>query len=359
MLQRASASVRHYLRVRHCLKEVSPLVKAGDWRNAYETLAIENRKSANATLERTMIDILLQARDAAGTVEIANPGDSPLPFKGSPVCGVVPEVSASALTASKLQDAIQDHGYLLVRGLLSAANAAELRDTIDNAMHTRMAMAAPESSASAKSPWYYESPHFPGTHISYTALTKKQKHGPTGSLMVVDSPRGAFQVLEHYRAMNLSNLLQEYFGEPAVVATRKWVFRLVQSGQMPGGWHQDGQFMGAGAKALNMWVALTPCGDGTAAPGLALIPKRIHEIMEYGTGGANINWVVGPEVIAKLAEEAPVVRPYFGAGDALFFDHLSLHRTGHAKGQEQNRYALESWFYAASGNAGNYVMPLY
>lgn len=118
MLQRASASVRHYLRVRHCLKEVSPLVKAGDWRNAYETLAIENRKSANATLERTMIDILLQARVMeAGTVEVASPGDSPLLFKGSPVCGVVPEVSANELTASKLQDAIQNHGYLLVRGL--------------------------------------------------------------------------------------------------------------------------------------------------------------------------------------------------------------------------------------------------
>jgi hypothetical protein len=341
------------------LKEVSPLVKTGDWRNAYETLANLNRKNANATLERAMMDVLLQANAAARKVKVARPGDRPLTFNGSPVCGVVPEVAASDLTAGKLQEAIQDHGYLLVRGLLSAANAAELCDTIDNAMHARMAIKAQEASGSARSPWYYESPHFPGTHTSFTAMTTRQKHKPTGSLMVVDSPRGAFRVLEHYRGMNLSTLLQEYFGEPAVIATRKWVFRVVQAGQMAGGWHQDGQFMGAGAKALNMWVALSPCGEGTAAPGLALIPKRIHEIMEYGTGGANINWVVGPEVIAKLSEEAPVVRPYFGAGDALFFDHLSLHCTGHAKGQDHNRYALESWFYAASGNAGNYVMPLY
>lgn len=359
MLQRASGSVRDYLRVRHCLKEVSPLVKAGDWRNAYETLATLNRKNANARLERAMVDILLQAKASDRKVKVARPGDSPLTFKGSSVCGVIPEVPASALTAGKLQDAIQNHGYLLVRGLLSAANSAELRDTIDNAMHARMAMAAPDASGAANSPWYYESPHFPGTHTSFAAMTTKQKHQPTGSLMVVDSPRGAFQVLEHYRAMDLNALLRDYFGEPAVIATRKWVFRVVQSGQLAGGWHQDGQFMGAGAKALNMWTALTPCGDGTTAPGLALIPKRIHEIMEYGTGGANINWVVGPEVIAKLSAEAPVVRPYFGAGDALFFDHLSLHCTGHAKDQDTNRHALESWFYAASGNAGNYVMPLY
>ena len=117
--------------------------------------------------------------------------------------------------------------------------------------------------------------------------------------------------------------------------------------------------MGAGARALNMWIALSPCGDTTAAPGLALIPRRINEILEYGTRGAKIDWVVGVELIDELAAETPVVKPYFAAGDALFFDHLSLHRTGHAKDQDKTRYALESWFYAASGNVGNFVMPLY
>jgi hypothetical protein len=363
MLQQASLRVRHYLRVRHCLREVSSLVRAGDWRNAYETLATLNRKNANETLERAMIDILLQASDPAGTVEIARPGDSPLPFKGSSTCGIIPEVSAAALNAATLQEAIRDHGYLLVRGVVSTAFAGELRDTIDSAMRARLEVAVPDAVGLCNGPWYYESPHFPGNHIGFAAQNKQQKYGLTGSIMVADSPRGAFQVLEQYRAMNLKGLLSEYFGEPAVLASRKWVFRVQPPREVGdgvgGGWHQDGQFMGAGARALNMWIALTPCGDTTTAPGLALIPKRIHEIMEYGTGGANIDWVVGREVIEKLAVEAPVVRPCFAAGDALFFDHLSLHRSGHAKNQDHNRYALESWFYAASGNAGNYVMPLY
>ncbi len=350
-------------RIQHCLQEVSSLVMAGDWRNAYETLATENRKNANEHLERALIDILLQACDTAGTVEDARPGDSPFPCKSTSISGIIPEVSAAGLTAPKLQDAINTHGYLLVRGLLSAESSAALRDTVDASMHARMEAAAAEIPCSSNGPWYYESPYFPGNHIAFSAQNKKQKYAATGSIMVADSPRGAFQVMEQYRTMNLKQLLAGYFGEPAVIASRKWVFRVVAPREVGdgvgGGWHQDGQFMGADVRALNMWVALTPCGDSTTAPGLALIPRRIHEILEYGTGGANIGWVVGRELVEALAREAPVVRPYFAAGDALFFDHLSLHRSGHAKAQDHNRYALESWFYAASGNAGNYVMPLY
>ncbi len=347
-------------RIQHCMQEVSGLVEAGDWRNAYEVLACENRRSPDQALERALVDVLLQARsDAAGTVEVSKPGDSPLKHKGSSECGVIPEVSAPELTAQKLQEAIREHGYLLVRGLFAAASAAELQQTIDSAMLARMATVEPDTSGSTESPWYYESPYFPGTHVSFAAQKKKDKYGPTGSMRVVDSPRGMFQVLEIYREIELKKLLAEYFGEPAVIATRKWVFRSVSPGHFGGGWHQDGQFMGADAVALNLWAALSPCGDTTAAPGIALIPKRIPEILEYGTRGAKMKWVVGGELIDELTVDAPVVSPYFGAGDALFFDHLSLHRTGHARNQDQRRYALESWFYSASGNAGNYVLPLY
>ena len=106
---------------------------------------------------------------------------------------------------------------------------------------------------------------------------------------------------------------------------------------MGGGCHQDGQFNGAGARALNMWIALLPCKDTTSARGLVLIPRRINEVLECGTRGAKIDWVVGGELIDELAAETLVVKPYFAAGDTLFFDHLSIHRTGHAKDQDQTR----------------------
>tara|TARA_R110002072_G_scaffold298456_1_gene472479 strand:+ start:10600 stop:11661 length:1062 start_codon:yes stop_codon:yes gene_type:complete len=345
--------------IQHCIQDVAALVKSRDWRNAYEMLATENRKSPNHILERAMVDILLQACDASGVVEVAKPGDGLLPLSGSSGTGGIPEVSVTEFSAGKLQEAIRDQGYLLVRGLLSAESSAELRYTIDMSMRARMEIGKPRASGMSNDAFYYESPYFPGKHAGFSAQLKKSDYGPTGSIMVADTPRGAFQVLENYRALELNGLLAEYFGEPAVIATRKWVFRVVPPRQMGGGWHQDGQFMGAGARALNMWIALSPCGDTTAAPGLALIPRRINEILEYGTRGAKIDWVVGVELIDELAAETPVVKPYFAAGDALFFDHLSLHRTGHAKDQDKTRYALESWFYAASGNVGNFVMPLY
>jgi hypothetical protein len=155
-----------------------------------------------------------------------------------------------------------------------------------------------------------------------------------------------------------------FFGEQSVVATRKWVFRLVEpikdyGGGIGGGWHQDGQFMGEGIRALNMWIPLTDCGEGTPAPGITLIPKRIGEIVEYGTRGAKLDWVVGGELVAELAKGVHIISPNFSAGDALFFDHYSLHRSGHEIGQSKNRYALESWFYAKSAHAANSVIPYF
>jgi hypothetical protein len=356
MNQRASS------RIQSCLQEVSAMVHASDWRGAYETLAAENRRNPDQELERALIDVLLQAHDSSGTVEVAQPGERLAIEKGSQAVGVIPEVSARELTAEKLQSAIHDHGYLMVRGLMPEESCATLRYAIDSALRARLEVAVPNASGLSNGPFYYESPYFPGKHIGFAAQFKKKKFDRTGSIMVVDSPRGAFHVLEQFRAINLSKLLTEYFGEPAVIASRKWTFRLVApllDQAVGGGWHQDGQFMGVNARAINLWIPLSPCGESTSAPGLALIPRRLDRILEYGTGSARIDWVVAGEVVAEVAEGAPEVKPHFAAGDALFFDHLSLHRTGHARNQTQNRYALESWFYGASGNAGNYVMPLY
>jgi hypothetical protein len=38
----------------------------------------------------------------------------------------------------------------------------------------------------------------------------------------------------------------------------------------------------------------------------------------------------------------------FEPGDAIFLDHLSLHRTGAYPGMERLRYAMESWWFASS-----------
>lgn len=346
------------------LKDSEAYIAQGRWQEAYESLANANRRAGDEKLERAMVDLLLRAAPPASTIAAAEPVALQHSQSLHSLAGDIPEIEASELSAALLKAAIHDHGYLLVRGLFPEKFASSLCEDIDRSLQARMAVAEPGLSGSANGPWYYESPHFPGVHSANSTRAQGQQYGPTGSIRVADSPRGSFKVLEQYRAMQLQQLLSEYFGEAAVIATKKWVFRLiaprrnVQQG-VGGGWHQDGQFMGAGVQALNMWAALSPCGDGTAAPGIALIPKRIREILEFGTGGAKKRWVVGPQVIESLATDSPIVLPRFAAGDGLFFDHFSLHRSGHAPGQSEHRYALESWFYATSGSAGNAVMPLY
>ena len=57
---------------------------------------------------------------------------------------------------------------------------------------------------------------------------------------------------------------------------------------------------------------------------------------------------IGEPVVAAAAHHAPVVRPALRAGDAVIFDDRFVHRTGVGAGMCHERYAIESWFFAAS-----------
>jgi hypothetical protein len=69
-----------------------------------------------------------------------------------------------------------------------------------------------------------------------------------------------------------------------------------------------------------------------------LVPPERAEALARGIDRAHVveGLVGGPHGI---------VRPEFGAGDALLFDHLFLHRTGVGPGMTQQRWAIESWFF--------------
>ncbi len=119
------------------------------------------------------------------------------------------------------------------------------------------------------------------------------------------------------------------------------------------GWHQDGAFLGEGIRALNVWIALTPCGRDS--PGLDLLPRRLDEIVETGTRGSYFDWAVGGDLVAELAQETPVVRPEFAAGDALLFDEMYLHRTATDPSMLHSRYTIETWCFAPSAYPPGHV----
>lgn len=343
------------------LSRAQKLASNGRAQEAIAQLRSANRKRANPALERAVVDLLLQTRsEKAADTPRGDAARETLAHAADIRDGTIPEVPASEFTVEILREAIDRAGYLIVRGFFNSADSAEIRECIDASLNARVeAEAEADNNSNA---WYYPSPHFPGTHKAFAKLKTNQGFSRTGSIMVIDSPRGSFRVLEIYRKHGLKKLLEAYFGEPAVLATRKWVFRLVEPRDLGhgigGGWHQDGRFMGEGIRALNMWVALSECGAGTDSPGITLLPKRITEILETGTRGANIDWVVPGALVEELNEESPIVNPHFNTGDALFFDHYSLHRSGHEPGLTRNRYALESWFYANTAIADNAVIDL-
>ena len=146
----------------------------------------------------------------------------------------------------------------------------------------------------------------------------------SGGLLTADSPRMLFRLLETLEAAGLRDVVHEYLGERPALSANKCTVRRVPV-DTNAGWHQDGAFLGPGIRALNVWLALSRCGRD--APGLDLLPRRLDHIVETGTQGAYFDWAVGPDLVAALAQETPIVRPEFEAGDALIFDDLFLHRT--------------------------------
>ena len=59
-------------------------------------------------------------------------------------------------------------------------------------------------------------------------------------------------------------------------------------------WHQDGAFLGADIRALNVWLSLSHCGRD--APGLDIVPRRFDRIVETGTEGAPLSWTVSHRI---------------------------------------------------------------
>ena len=259
----------------------------------------------------------------------------------------IPEVSPANLSVDALRRGVLGHGSLLVRNLIDPARVELLIDGIDRAMGSE------EPGAEAPGPpWYQPLPLGPEHG---TVMRRGWVRGGGGAL-TIDSPRMLFTLLEIFESIGLHDLATGYLGERPALSANKWTLRRVKPDAV-GSWHQDGAFLGDGIRALNIWISLSPCG--VDAPGMDLLPRRLEHIVETGTGGSYFDWDVGPETVAGLAIDTPVVRPEFGAGDVLFFDDLFLHRTAVSPEMTKDRYAIESWCFAPSAYPPRQVPALW
>jgi phytanoyl-CoA dioxygenase PhyH len=303
-----------------------------------ELLALRaaNRRVADDRNERRMVALraALFTRRDRGSLAASD-------AEAAPVTGAgfgLPTIGAAELDVAALKGAMASHGALRVRGLLSPDRIAPLRAAIDAAIEAQEV--AHTSAVEPSSPWFDRSDLVAGGQV-----TRDFVRSSGGAVLAIDSPRGLYQILENIYDLGLDELVAGYFGERPALSAEKTALRRQPPGPEMIGWHQDGRFLGAAIRSLNLWVALTDCPDD--APGLEILPTRLHHILPTGTEGALFEWTVSPRYVDREFPGA-CIRPDFIAGDAILFDHFLLHRTWRHPQMKRPRYALESWFFAPS-----------
>jgi len=327
------------------LAQAEKLFDQGDCRSAIALLEKVEGKHEGALAQR-LIDLRIQAYPQ---LEWPQPHGNWPPAHDNRFEHVegFPEVVFAKLDVETLKAGILGKGGLIVRGIMGPDRIEAMRANIDRVLQARVDFYNGKPGADAN-PWYQRSSSVKGGPRQFRG---GERFTNIGSVWSVDCPPLAFQLIEYYREIGLPGLLTSYFEEDPVLSVRKWVVRCAAPNNgASSGWHQDGYFLGdaTAIRTANLWIALTDCGGDADAPGLEIISGTGREIFETGTRGSPFDWTVGQEIVDEIAETHPVQCPRFNAGDALFFDHFNLHRTGFGLNHTKNRYAIESWFFAGS-----------
>ena len=322
------------------LAKADQLIRDGRRLDAIEILSAANRRHRDDDIEHRLVGL---RNVAFGDLDTA-PGTASWPPAPSNLFSDVegiPEIAPQQLTGDAIRAGVVGHGALIVRGLVPRPRVAQLIDDIDLTFAARDAYfdGVP---ATDTAPWYV--PFEPESgNASIGPIRKWVREG--GGVLTAESPRSTFEVLETLGEAGLAEPLTEYLGERPVLSAKKWTLRRVPL-EITADWHQDGAFLGPGIRVVNVWIALTHCGDD--APGLDIVGGRLHDLVPTGTEGAWFDWSVGDPLVRAVSRDMPVVRPIFEPGDAILFDELNLHRTAITPGMTQERYAIESRFFAPS-----------
>ena len=313
-----------------------------------DALVAANRESPS--LER--VQRLVELRHRAAEALVSTPRSPWPPAYDDPfpdVVGVVPAVDADQLDGDLMGAAIAHHGSLHVRGFFDDERIERTRHSI-----LRATDALNGDADAAADGWYQ-----PTLALDPGQWALRKMVAETNGVWLADSPRATAQVLDDLADAGGVAAVAQHFGERPVFSLQKSTLRRALPVVRYTGWHQDGSFLGEGTRALNIWIALTACGGDRPAPGLEIVPARIEDLLEAGDdqgGRAAINGF-GVHYVAKSLG-APVVRPEFDPGDALFFDERMAHRTYLAEHMTEERLAVECWFFSPAHPNSEYLSLL-
>ena len=269
------------------------------------------------------------------------PPSAPDPF---PELVGIPEIWIDRLTTEMMQGAILHHGSLIVRGAVAREEAIGIASDIDRVFVSFDAV-ADGTADSEDAAWC--SPFNLRAEDHSVAHARGWTRG-TGGILAADSPVLFNCLADLYRRRGLAQVIEEHLGERPLLSVGKTVLRRIEPTN-PGDFHQDGAFLGPDVRTINVWIALSDCGEDS--PGLEIVDCRVPQIVDTGTDDACFDWSTGRSVALRANGGRPFARPLFKAGDAIMFDQLMLHATSYASTMTRPRYALESWFFAPSAYA--------
>lgn len=310
-----------------------------------ERLSEQNRASRDPGLARQILEL----RHLAGIrLMDAHAGEVPSypepDFDRLPEGDPLPELSPQQLTPERLRAAILRDGCMLVRGLLDREWSQHFAREIQRAYDARERF---EQEGGAPPDLYDEFELHP--RFDQVAIRGWIKSG--GGLLAADAPRACIEMLDVFRSAGLPALVDGFLGERGIISVEKTTLRKADP-SIPGGWHQDGRFMGE-VRALNLWIALSRCGD--EAPGLDFVPRRLDHFLTTATDEAVLDSQVSRRNAEEAAGDLGILRPIFDPGDALLFDDRFLHATAADPDMPNPRYAIESWFFGGSAFPGDYA----
>lgn len=254
----------------------------------------------------------------------------------------IPEIQADEFGSQLLGGAVAHHGALIIRGLLSPSRVDDIRH-LQSEVRTHCDKGWPFNS-----PWYQ--PFEGNSKFEWQLRNRTQGRGGN---WLADSPLGMQRVLQHLQSVGVVDAIAEHLGEAPAISLQKCTLREVAPAKDNAGWHQDGSFLGDEVRTMNIWIALSECGGSTPASGLEIIPHRFEGILEVDADNGRAS--LSTKLVEELKQQYSSVLPHFLPGDAIMFDEKLVHRTATGEHLSENRYALESWFFAPSHTAPTYV----
>lgn len=341
LLRSRPSRAQHAKEDRRFQKRLAKMIANADFVSAINLVSEYLESNEDPALERQLVEL---RHRAFPSLQGHTAPDWPPPhddrFAGLPG---IPEIDAPLLDVDALRAGVLGKGSLLVRGLLTAEMVTSLTEAVNEAFlryDTSDHCLEPPDNDPWLSPWRFG--------------PKKRDGRPTrdwtrraSGVLAADSPRALRRLQDVLEQTGTIELATRYFEEPPALSVLKTTLRKVTpTGELSYGWHQDGAFLGADVRSLNLWIALSPCGEN--APSLQMVPQRIHEVIGSGGEGAVFSWSVsGQQVLEASGPEGPQWLS-FEAGDVIFFDHLNLHSTAMTPEMTEERLAIEAWMFAAS-----------